>query len=232
VSCGVDGSGRKLRGIRRGGNATLYAVRGASTSWVRPLTVHPVILTTARLILREFVPDDWEATHAYQQDPRYLHFYDRGSVSEAQARSFVRAFMLWAEEPARTKVQLAITLAADGRLIGNVGTRRDDTDDSTADLGFELDPRHWGRGYATEAAGAVVEWAFGVRGMRRLHAHCIADNVASAMVLRRLGFREEARLREHEAIRGAFHDVLIFGLLREEWSPGVTLTPGSLAATP
>jgi [ribosomal protein S5]-alanine N-acetyltransferase len=189
-----------------------------------------VILRTERLVLREFAAEDWVASHAYQSDPRYLRFYEREAVDPDQARAVVRAFIAWQEEPVRTRVQLAVTLAADGRLVGNVGTRRDAPDEPVADLGFELDPAHWGRGYATEAARALVDWGFGVWGLRRMHAHCIAENAGSAAVLRRAGFRPEARLRHHERFKGRYWDVLLFGLLREEWAPSdvpVTRSPAT-----
>lgn len=178
-----------------------------------------MILRTERLVLREFAPEDWVATHAYHRDPRYLRFYDRDAIAERDSQSFVAAFLLWQEEPVRCRVQLAVTLADTGTLIGNVGLRRDAPGEPVADTGYELDPRHWGHGYATEAARAMLDWGFGVWGLERVHAHCIAENTASAAVLRRLGMREEARLREHERFRGRAWDVLLFGMLREEWPP-------------
>jgi [ribosomal protein S5]-alanine N-acetyltransferase len=178
----------------------------------------PVILRTERLVLREFVPGDWEATHAYQNDPRYLRYYEREGVTRSKARAFVEAFVLFQAEPRRSKVQLAVTLAEGGALIGNAGLRRDHADEPVADVGYELDPRHWGRGYATEAVRALLDWGFGGWGLERVHAHCIAENAASAAVLRRAGFREEARLRDHERFKGRCWDVLLFGILREEWA--------------
>ena len=183
-----------------------------------------MILRTPRLLLREFAPDDWEAAHAYQEDPRYLRFYERDAVTERQARAMVEAFVVWQLEPARSKVQLAVTLAETGELIGNVGVRRDHLGDPVADHGYEIAPVHWGRGYATAAASALLEWGFTHWGLERVHAHCIAENAASAAVLRKLGMREEARLRDHERFKGRCWDVLLFGMLREEWRP-VPLRP-------
>jgi [ribosomal protein S5]-alanine N-acetyltransferase len=119
----------------------------------------------------------------------------------------------------RARVQLAVTLASTGELIGNVGLRRDRAEEPVADHGYEIAPEHWGRGYATEASRALLDWGFSVWDLARAHAHCVAENAASAAVLRRVGMREEARLREHVHFRGTAWDVLLFGLLREEWSP-------------
>lgn len=174
-------------------------------------------LHTARLTLREFTADDWHAMHAYQQEPAYLRFYDRERVDEDDARALVGAFRSWGAEEPRARVQLAITLRETGELIGNVGLRRETAEARVAEMGYELAPAHWGRGYATESARALVDWGFDDAGLARVHAHCIAENTASAGVLRKLGFREEGRLRAHQWIRGRPHDVLLFGLLRGEW---------------
>ena len=177
-----------------------------------------MILRTERLVLREFVPGDWVATHAYENDSRYLRFYEREGVTERQAQGLVYAFITWQAEQPRSKVQLAITLAETGVLIGNVGLRREDPGDPLADMGYELAPEHWGRGYATEAVRAMVDWGFGEwGGLARIHAHCVADNAASARVLLKAGLRREARLREHQWFKGRSWDVLLFGMLREEW---------------
>lgn len=178
-----------------------------------------MILRTPRLILREFTADDWAATHAYQQDPRYLRFYDRDGVTEQQAQAFVYMFILWQGEQPRSKAQLAITLADTGELIGNVGLRRDSGSDPVADMGYELAPAHWGRGYATEAARAMIDMGFGTWGVERIHAHCVAENVASTRVLLKAGLRQEARLRHHQWFKDRFWDVLIFGMLRGDWTP-------------
>jgi ribosomal-protein-alanine N-acetyltransferase len=178
-----------------------------------------VILRTPRLILREFTAEDWAATHAYQQDPRYLRYYDREHMAERHTQALVYMFVMWQGEQPRTKFQLAITIAKTGELIGNVGLRRENADDPLADMGYELSPTHWGRGFATEAARAMVDWGFGMwEGLERIHAHCIAENEGSARVLLKAGLRQEARLRDHQYLKNRFWDVLIFGMRRGDWA--------------
>lgn len=179
-----------------------------------------VILRTKRLILREFQADDWKPTHTYQNDPRYLRFYDRDGMSPADTQALIAAFLGFEAERPRRNTQLAILLASTGELIGNVGVRRESPDHPVADMGYELAPKHWGHGYATEAARAMRDWAFGDEGLARLHAHCIADNDASARVLEKLGMRREGLLRDHVFQKGRFWDVLLYGILRDEWAAG------------
>ena len=174
-------------------------------------------LLTERLRLREFVADDWRAVLDYQRDPLYLRYYPWEDRSEADVRAFVELFRGWQTEQPRRRFQLAIVLRDDGRLIGNCGIRRKLDNDWEADIGYELSPRYWGYGYATEAARAMVDFGFRDLGLRRISSWCIADNVASAQVLEGLGFLAEGKLRSNEFFKGRWWDTLLYAVLAEEW---------------
>ncbi len=173
-------------------------------------------LITARLILREFVAGDWPAVLAYQRDPRYLRLYEWADRAEADVRRFVNMFIEQQKQQPRTRFQLAITLKGDGRLIGNAGIRQGSGGAHEGEIGYELAPDEWGRGYATEAARAVVRFGFEELGLRRVSAWCVADNVASARVLEKVGLTLEGRLRDKEQYKGRYWDVLMYGMVREE----------------
>ena len=144
-------------------------------------------LLTERLRLREFEADDWRAVLDYQRDPLYLRYYPWEDRSEADARAFVEMFLGWQTERPRRRFQLAIARRDDDSLIGNCGIRRKPDNEWEADIGYELSPQHWGQGYATEAARAVVEFGFADLGLQRISSWCIADNIASVRALERLG---------------------------------------------
>jgi ribosomal-protein-alanine N-acetyltransferase len=174
-------------------------------------------LTTNRLVLREFVADDWRAVRAYQSDPRYLRFYEWEERSEADVRAFVAMFIGFQQETPRRKFQLAITLPETGELIGNCGIRVRDPAAGVADIGYELDPRFWGCGYATEAAQAMLAYGFGPLGMHRITAECLAENTASAHVLEKIGMRREGHLRENVWMKGRRWDTLLYAILDREY---------------
>lgn len=174
-------------------------------------------LRTERLLLRDFVSEDWHAVYAYHRDPRYLRFYPRSQSSKLEARSFVERSVFWQYEDPRTRYQLAILLPDEERLIGNCGLRMSHPDLQQAELGYELSPEHWGQGYATEAARAMVEFGFTRLGLHRIWATCIAENVRSARVLGRVGLRREGRLREAEWMKGRWWDNLLYAILEQEW---------------
>src|SRR5258708_8094933 len=110
-----------------------------------------MILTTKRLMLREFEEEDWGAVLAYQSHPLYLRYNPWTHRTEQDVRAFVRRFLAQREEEPRTKFQLAITLAPGGQLIGNAGIRMKTPEARCADIRYQLDPRYWGRGHPTEA---------------------------------------------------------------------------------
>jgi RimJ/RimL family protein N-acetyltransferase len=174
-------------------------------------------IVTERLVLREFVIDDRPAVLTYQRDPRYLHFYPWTNRTEAQVRDFVEMFVQQQAERPRRKFQFAITFPNDDRVIGNCGIRRKPENDWEADIGYELAPAYWSRGYATEAALAMVNFGFQTLKLHRISAWCIAANTASARVLEKVGMQLEGRLRENEYFKGRWWDTLLYGLLESEW---------------
>ena len=133
-------------------------------------------------------------------------------------KSSVQWFLDKQAESPRRRIQLAVILRETGLLIGNCGIRRKPESDWEADIGYEIAPDYWRHGYATEAAASLVEHDFTSMGLHRISSWCIAENGASVSVLRKLGMREEGRLRENEFIKGRGWDTLVFGLLMEEWA--------------
>jgi [ribosomal protein S5]-alanine N-acetyltransferase len=177
-----------------------------------------LILETTRLRLREFAEDDWGRVLAYQSDPLYLRYYHWTERSEEDVKAFVIMFLDAQKEQPRTKFQLAVTLKTNDLLIGNCGIRINNSVLREANIGYELDSRFWGRGYATEAAQAILQFGFGELGMHRIWANTLAINKGSANVLSKLGMRLEGRELEKEYIKGQWHDSLTYAILHWEWN--------------
>jgi len=174
-------------------------------------------LYTDRLLLREFVTADWPAVLAYQRDPRYLRYYEWADRTPGDVQRFVQMFLDQQEQQPRRKYQLAVVLKGTGQLIGNCGIRQAAVTSHEADIGYEVSPDHWGHGYATEAARAIVQFGFAELNVHRIWSWCIADNVASARVLEKLGLKLEGRLRDKEYFKGRWWDTLVYGMLENEW---------------
>lgn len=174
-------------------------------------------LATDRLLLREFVEDDWRAVLAYQSEAQYLKYSPWTHRTAEEVRNFVRGFVEWQGERPRTKYQLAITLRSEGRLIGNCGIRMESADSRQANIGYEIAPEYWGEGYASEAVGAMVAFGFGELRLQRIWARCVVENVASYRVLEKSGMRREGHLRKEEWMKGRWWDTLVYGILDHEW---------------
>jgi [ribosomal protein S5]-alanine N-acetyltransferase len=174
-------------------------------------------LETERLILRDFVKEDWQRVLEYQSDPLYLRYYDWKERTPEAVQEFVGWFLNHQKQKPRFKFQLAVVLKSNNQLIGNCGIRMEQANALQADIGYELDPKHWNRGYATEAAHAMVDYGFSTFGLHRVWSWCVADNAGSAHVLEKLGMRLEGRLLENEYYKGRWWDTLMYGILTDEW---------------
>jgi RimJ/RimL family protein N-acetyltransferase len=113
-------------------------------------------------------------------------------------------------------VSFAICTQPGGELCGGAGLDISETH-QRAELGYWIGVPLWRRGYATEAARAVVEFGFANLGLHRIHAHYFAENKASGRVLEKIGMRPEGRLRNHFQKWNRFIDVENCGILSEEF---------------
>ena len=75
----------------------------------------------------------------------------------------------------------------------------------------------WGRGYATEAARAILAYAFRDLDLHRVYATCRPANVGSSRVLEKLGMRREGHLVQHRWMKGRWQDSLLYAILDDEW---------------
>ena len=174
-------------------------------------------LETERLVLREFIIDDWTAVLAYQSDPLYLRYYPWLDRTPGNVRSFINMFLDWQRERPRTKFQLAVILKENEQLIGTCGIRINNVELREANIGYELNSQFWGNGYATEAALAILRFGFEDLGMHRIIANTLAVNKSSARVLEKLGMRLEAQELEKEFFKGRWYDGLTYAILDREW---------------
>jgi len=175
-----------------------------------------VRLTTPRLLLREYESDDWRDVQDYASDPEVCRYQPWGPNTPEQTREYVIAAMETMKEEPRKTYHLAVVLGA--RRIGGVRVTVQDAKRTEADLGYAFHRAHWGKGYATEAARAMLKFGFGELKLHRIWATCDPENVASAKVLEKAGMRLEGRFREYKFIKGAWRDALFYAILDREWN--------------
>jgi RimJ/RimL family protein N-acetyltransferase len=174
----------------------------------------PLPIETSRLRLRPFAPGDVAAYHAVRARAEVHRWLYSEPPTEAEAREAIERRIARAPE---TGVALVAELAATGAFAGDVTLTLGAPEHRQAELGFLFDPEHQGRGYATEAAAAVVALAFDVYDLHRVYGRLEARNLASARVLEKLGMRREAHLVENEWVKGEWQSELVYALLAREW---------------
>ena len=113
-------------------------------------------------------------------------------------------------------LNFAITLRADKDLIGGIALRLE-REHERAELGYWIGKPYWNRGYATEAAKAVVAYSFKVLKLNRIHAFHFTRNPASGRVLEKVGMRYEGYRRQHTKKWGNFEDSMGYGMLKADY---------------
>ena len=112
-----------------------------------------------------------------------LEFYPFSTRIGSDTKEFVQWYLDEQTESPRNRAQLAVVLKETSELIGNAGVHRKPGNDWEADLDFEIAPKHWRQGYATEATAFLIEYGFNEMKLHRISPSCIAENRASAKVL-------------------------------------------------
>jgi ribosomal-protein-serine acetyltransferase len=103
-----------------------------------------------------------------------------------------------------------------GRLAGSIGLRVD-VGDATAEIGYWIGGEFEGRGIITRACRRFFDFAFDELGMHRMELSAASGNVRSRAVAERLGMRQEGVLRDGVRTPEGFKDLVIYGILDDEW---------------
>lgn len=171
----------------------------------------PPDLTTERLRLRAFRPDDAPAVFAHCRDPRLTAYatwprHADLAASQAFVATHLRAYAR--NEPATW----AVADRADDRVLGALGFYDWAPAARRVEFGFWIGATGWNQGYATEAARAAVAYALGELGLVRVQAICDPANLASGRVLARAGLTCEGTLRAYLPRGGRFDDVALWAV--------------------
>jgi len=173
-------------------------------------------IRTERLILRPFLIDDAKDVQRLagskaiaDTTARVPHPYGDG-MADQWIKTHGRLFR------SRKAVIYAITRSGTGRLIGAIGLEIHMANER-AELGYWVGRRYWNRGYATEAAEAMLMYGFTELGLKRIYAHHFKRNPSSGRVMQKIGMKREGLLRQHFKKGERFEDLVFYGILREEF---------------
>lgn len=174
------------------------------------------LLHTERLVLRKTSPSDVEGVFAMESDPVAMRYWNTPPMTEIeQARLAVERAM--SHFPNRAGLRWSIVRREGDLFIGHASLFSFREQSAVAEIGYGLGRPYWRQGYMHEALTAVIDYAFGPLGARRLEADADPRNEASLRALERLGFRREGLLRERWQVGDEISDSAVLGLLAREW---------------
>ena len=179
-------------------------------------------IRTDRLLLRDFRPADLPAYAELRARPASRRFSSEEDARPDRAEELLNLFVAWSEERPRLRYQLAVVLPSEG-LIGSVGVRVASVSERQGSFGCELDPRHWGRGYAREAARAMLGYGFRELGLHRVYVGTLEEHAAAIRLAEGLGMRREGTLRENRRFGGRWRNTTILSVLESEWAGPPTM---------
>jgi RimJ/RimL family protein N-acetyltransferase len=170
-------------------------------------------LLTDRLTIRKFEHGDWAALLEYASDAEVMAYIPGGVLDEEGAKRFVQTN---AGEDAKN---YAVVLKENEKLIGHI-VFHPYFGGHTYEIGWVFHREFHGRGYATEAAAAFLQYGFGQLNLHRIIATCQPENVPSWRVMEKIGMRREGFFRKCIPHRDGWWDEYYYAILREEWSGG------------
>ena len=178
-------------------------------------------LTTQRLVVRRFRPEDLDAFAAYRSDPQVARYQSwEAPYPASHARECLRELDASHPDTPGEWFQFAVALRDTDRLVGDCAAHVDADDPRQAEIGFTFAARHQGHGYATEAVRRLLHYLLAERGKHRVIATCDDRNTRSVAVLERVGMRREGHLLESTWAKGEWTNDLLYAVLGREWPAG------------
>jgi ribosomal-protein-alanine N-acetyltransferase len=176
----------------------------------------PVVLSTARLRLRDLDPADYDDVRALDADPAVQWWRGALTISPEETRTFLAEVTAERDRVPRPRWVLGITVPPRREVIGTCWLLCHWPDWLGSELGYQLAKTAWGHGYATEATRALVTFGFATVGLRRIWARVNPGNEASCRVVEKAGLRREGLLRRCEFAAGEWRDLALYAALADE----------------
>ena len=184
-----------------------------------PLRKNKYQLHTNQLILSEISLDDLNDIHRLHSTPKVDEFNTLGIPKNLQeTRDFIMVILKDQADQDRKHICWSIRKRPDNVFVGLAGLVLSAKRFKMAEIYFKLFPEHWGKGYATEIARRIFQFAFGDLSLHRIEAGVATGNVRSIRVLEKLGMTREGIRRKILPIRGEWKDNYHYSILIEEFN--------------
>lgn len=173
------------------------------------------VLETKRLILRQIKKEDARNIFFYLSDPEVMKHYGLLPFERVEdAQNEIEWYQSIQDN--QTGRRWGITLKNEDTVIGSCGYFNHKLQHRRAEIGYELSREYWGKGIASEAVQAVLNYGFEQMKLHRVEALIEPPNKASLKLVERLGFKREGLLRDYEWAGDSFDDLYMYALLETD----------------
>jgi diamine N-acetyltransferase len=172
------------------------------------------MLRGEKVTLRAIERDDLKRLHELTSNVE-LELLASGSWAPWSLAAIEKDFDKHLEDPDKSEFVIEV----DGKVIGTIDLQRwKNRRAGSATFGVSiLDPEYLGKGHGRDAINTLLDWAFRIQNYRRIGLNTLATNERAIRCYEAVGFEHEGRERQAEYCNGEYLDVVIMGILREEW---------------
>ena len=174
-------------------------------------------IETLRLIIRPLKLADSDRVNSICSDERVSKY--TANIPHPYSLDIAKSFIEYTLESAQNKqsYEYAICLKEDvDTVIGCIGIMHIDSKSKRAELGYWVDPTHWGKGIATEASKAMIRFAFDYLKLHSVYARHCTLNPASGKVMSKCGMIHVGKFRDYECKDGKYFDVEFYEILASD----------------
>ncbi|MEK4814955.1 GNAT family protein [Bacillus sp. FSL L8-0287] len=162
-----------------------------------------------RLLIRKFEFKDWQAVHEYTSDINVMKYIPEGVFTEEDTRNFVN------ENIGKNAKNFPVVLIDEDILIGHIVFHKY-FGKHTYEIGWVFNPKYFNKGYASEAAQAILKYGFKEMKLHRIIATCQPQNIPSYRVMEKIGMRREGHFRKCIPHGNEWWDEYYYAILEEE----------------
>ncbi|MCG8398273.1 GNAT family N-acetyltransferase [Bacillus atrophaeus] len=168
-------------------------------------------IKTDRLVICKFKCEDWQDVYEYTSSPHVMKYIPEGVFTKENAKKFVN------ENTGENAEKFPVVLKEENIVIGHIAFFKY-FGEHTYEMGWVFNPKNYNKGYASEAAQAILEFGFTNMKLHRIIATCQPQNIASYRVMEKIGMRREGYFKKCIPNGEQWWDEYYYAILEEEWT--------------
>ncbi|GAB4164851.1 MAG: GNAT family protein [Rickettsiaceae bacterium] len=168
------------------------------------------VFDLGEIILREITEDDAQAYFDYMNREEMTGFLTKENMPKTLEEALGEVRYWGSLFPNKRSIYWAIALKENNKMVGTAGFNHISFVNARAEISYDLDPEHWGKGVMLKAIKTILKFADYDLGLVRIQATVITDNERSIKVLERCNFVKEGFMKKYEVVEGEHKDYYMF----------------------